>query len=89
MFCYAYGVESIAIKCNDCDNIVYLYISDICDIDLLAQYIPQDKDKFEILKTNFNKINKKHNNLILEINKLEKENNILRNRYTRFDIMDI
>ena len=48
-----------------------------------------DKDKFEILNKEFNLLNLLNKNLIKDNDKLKEDNKILRNKYNRFDIMDI
>ncbi len=48
-----------------------------------------DKDKFEILKKEFDLLKILNKDLIKDNDKLEKDNKILRNKYNRFDIMDI
>ena len=47
------------------------------------------KDKFEILNKEFNLLNLLNKNLIKDNDKLKEDNKILRNKYNRFDIMDI
>ncbi len=48
-----------------------------------------DKDKLELLKKEFNLLKILNKDLIKDNDKLKKDNKILRNKFTRFDIMEI